>query len=260
MTWNWDPDTFATHWFSDANDLMPDPLRYRSRFATREGLDAHHAAVRASCDSDERGRINLLMHTISQCEMRVEIIGSTVRHYRGDGTTHKQYRIVGAYTAHYAALLFQTAMNDEFGDIRAELLRPESLPAAITAAIPPCTPGTARPETFHVDDIKPPPAAANGYFADDRRIAEHRRFRRLADRPADGGGHAILRLGNYHARSDRHRFIQWYDITGDGRYIEQRNSTHLDIRPVAPQNLTGVFTAWIDTAARRLREDQPQYR
>ncbi|MFD3706257.1 ESX secretion-associated protein EspG [Nocardia sp. NPDC058658] len=260
MTWNWEPDTFATHWFNEANDQMPAPLRYRSRFPTLEELDAHQAAVRASCGTDERQRIDLLMHTVSRCDMRVEIIGSTVRHHQGDGTTHKQYRIVGAHTNHYAAVLFQTAMNGEFGSIRADLLSPENLPAAIVAAIPPCTPGTASPETFHLDDVKPPTAQPASYFADDHRGTEHSRFRRVMDRPTDGGGHAVLRLGDYHARPERHRFIQWRDITGDGRYVEQRNSTHLDIRPATPGKLTAIFTSWIDSAVARLRQDERQYR
>jgi hypothetical protein len=260
MTWNWDPDTFATHWFTEANDQMPAPLRYRSRFPTLEELDAHRVAVRASCDSDERQRIGLLMHTVSRCDMRVEIIGSTVRHHQGDGTTHKQYRIVGAYTSHYAAVLFQTAMHGEFGDIRADLLRPASLPAAISAAIPQCVPGTAPPSTFHLDDVKPPTAPQSSYFADDSRGVEHRRFRRIADRPMDGGGHAVLRLGDYHARPNRHRFIQWFDIAGDGRYVEQRNSTHLDIRSTTPEKFTGIFASWIDSAVARLRQDEHQYR
>ncbi|MFC4123592.1 ESX secretion-associated protein EspG [Nocardia rhizosphaerae] len=252
MTWTWEPDTFAAHWFSHVDDRMPAPLRYRSRFPTRDELDGHRAAVRANGDRDERERIDLLMHTVARCELRVEIMGSTVRHHRGDGSTHKQYRIIGAYTGQYAALLFQTAIHGVFGDIRADLLRPEDLPGAMVATVPPCPPGTGRPETFHLDDITP----HHHSLEPDARHTEYARFRRLTDRPADGGGTAILRLGNYHARPLRHRVVQWYDITGDGRYVEQRNSTHLDIRPTTADKLTGIFTSWIDNATKTLRRTE----
>ncbi len=257
MTWTWDPDTFAAHWFDDANDQMPAPLRYRSRFPTLEGLDAHRAAVRAGADPDERDRINLLVHTVSRCELRIEVTGSTVRHYQGNGTTHKQYRIIGARTTQHAAVLFQTAIGDTFSDIRADLLRPEHLPAALAAAVPPCAPGTWRPETFHIDDVKPPVAQQNNHFATDDRNSPHARFHRLARRPADGAGHAVLRLGDYHAPPSRHRHAQWYDLTNDGRYLEQRNATHVDVRPATPQTLPALFTTWLDQATRSLHRTQP---
>lgn len=254
MTWTWDPDTFGTHWFGDANDRMPAPLRYLSRFPTLEESDAHRSGVRARCGVDERERIDLLVHTVSRCDLRIEIIGSTLRHYRGDGRTQKQYRVVGALTAHHAAVLFQTALHGEFGDIRADLLRPEHLPTALAAAVPPCDPGRQPPETFHVRDVEPRAVRSDSYPADDNHNSGRARFGRYADRPVDGGGHAVLRLGDYHARPDRYRFLQWRDVTDDGRYIEQRNSTHVEIRPTTPQILGGIFTTWIELATRRLRE------
>lgn len=249
MTWLWDPDTFGAHWFDARNDRMPAPLRYRSRFPTLEGLEAHRSAVRARCGAEERERIDLLVRTVSACEMRIEIIGSTVRYHRSDGRTQKQYRVVGAIGNRYAATLYQTAIHGEYGDIRAELLRPEQLPAALAHAIPPCEPGAQRPDTFHLGDLAP----TGGYLAQDDRNAPSARFHRLARRPADGGGHAILRLGDYHAPPSRHQFAQWYDITGDGRYIEQRNSTHLSVGPATPRALTDIFSAWLDRATYHLR-------
>ena len=252
MTWTWDLDTFGAHWFNAANDRMPDPLRYLSRFPTLEGLHAHRTSVRAALSTDECERIDLLMHTVSRCDLRIEIIGSTTRHYRGDGRSRKQYRLVGARTSRHAVVLFQTALHDEFSDIRADLLRAEDLPTALAAAIPPCDPGTARPETFHLGDTEPAQRAA--YLSDDSRNSGRARFQRYARSPVDGGGHAVLRLGNYHARPERHRFAQWRDITDDGRYLEQRNDTHIEIRPAASRLLGELFGAWVERAVRQVRE------
>ncbi|TLG11500.1 ESX secretion-associated protein EspG [Nocardia cyriacigeorgica] len=254
MAWTWEPDTFAAFWFDEGNDRMPPPLRYRSRFDTIGAYEAHCAAVRASYDQDERERIELLKHTLSKCDMRVEIFFGSKAHRGGDGRTRKDLRIVGARNYSYAAVLSQTAIGEQFGDIRAQLIRADQLPAALTASIPPCQPGRERPATFDLQDLKP--GSDTGYFGDDSRRRERERFERLALRPADGGGNAILRLGNFHAAHNRHRGLQWYDISGDGRYLEQRSRTHLDVRPANPQDFTSTFTRWIEDGVRVLREQE----
>lgn len=258
MSWIWDPDTFGVHWFNEGNDRMPAPLRYRSRFPTLEELEDHRIAVRARYSPDERRHIDLLVHTLAHCDMRIEIIGSTSKHQRGDGKTQEQYRVVGARNTHYAVVLRQTAIPDEYGNIWANLLPPEQLPTALTATIPACKPGTHRPDTFHINDLKPP--TSSGYLVDNTHNTPHERFNRLARRPTDGGGQAILRLGNHHARPTRHRAMQWYDITGDGRYTEQRTQTHLDIRPTTPQALTATFTAWINQTLHQLHDAATAHR
>ncbi|MFD4403333.1 ESX secretion-associated protein EspG [Nocardia sp. NPDC058499] len=251
MAWTWEPDTFAAHWFDEGNDRMPAPLRYRSRFPTVGGFEAHRAAVRAGADIDERERIGLLVHTLTQCDMRIEILFGSVKHRGGDGHTRKDLRVVGARTYAHAVVLSQTAVRGEDSDIRAQLLRADQLPAALAAALPPCEPGRDKPATFDLADVKP----AEGHFADTDPRSPRRKFAQLARRPADGGGRAILRLGNFHAPHNRYRALQWFDITGDGRYLEHRNRTHLEFRSATAQSFTAVFTGWIEQAERALREE-----
>lgn len=251
MAWTWDPDTFAAHWFDEGNDRMPTPLRYRSRFATIDEFEAHRAAVRAGGDTEEQERIRLLVHTLARCDMRIEILFGSVRYRGGDGRTRKDLRVVGARTYTHAVVLSQTALRGEDSDIRAQLLRADQLPAALAAAIPPCEPGRDKPATFDLADVKP--SGDTGYVAADSRNPR-RRFEQLTRRPADGGGQAILRLGDFHAAHNRHRALQWFDVTGDGRYVEQRNRTHLELRPASTRGFGAVFAGWIDQAERMLRE------
>ena len=252
MAWTWEPDTFAAHWFSEGNDRMPAPLRYRSRFPTLDGFDAHRDAVRAAHDAEERERIALLVHTLAHCDMRIEILCGSVKHRGGDGSTRKDLRLVGARTHAHAAVLSQTAVHGTDSDIRAQLVRADQLPAVLAAALPPCEPGRDKPVTFDLGDVKP--AAPTGYVPDTDPRNPRQQFSQLARRPADGGGHAILRLGNFHAAHNRHRALQWFDITSDGRYLEQRNRTHLELRPATAQGFTAVFAGWIEQAQRILRE------
>lgn len=253
MAWTWDPDTFAAHWFDEGNDRMPTPLRYRSRFATMDQYEAHRAAVRAGGDIDEQERIRLLVHTLRNCDMRIEILFGSVKHRGGDGQTRKDLRMVGARTYAHAVVLSQTALRGEDSDIRAQLLRADQLPAALAAGIPPCEPGRDKPVTFDLADVQA--AKEAGYSAQYDTRSPRGRFAQLARRQVDGGGQAILRLGNFHAAHNRHRALQWGDFTGDGRYVEQRNRTHLELRPATTQGLSAIFAGWIDRAERTLREE-----
>ncbi|MGW0178653.1 ESX secretion-associated protein EspG [Nocardia sp. NPDC003345] len=250
MAWTWEPDTFAAHWFDEGNDRMPAPLRYRSRFPTIDEFEAHRAVVRAGGDIDEQERIRLLVHTLAHCDMRIEVIFRSVVYRGGDGHTRKDLRLVGARTHTHAVVLGQTAVGDRDSDIRAQLLRADQLPAALAAAIPPCEPGRDKPATFDLADVKPSQHTARSVDSGSPRG----RFEQLARRPADGGGHAILRLGDLHAAPSRFRAMQWFDITGDGRYVEQRTRTHLELRPASPRGFGAGFAAWIDQAERTLRE------
>ncbi|MFI5718033.1 ESX secretion-associated protein EspG [Nocardia sp. NPDC051750] len=259
MTWTWDPDTFAAHWFDPGRDRMPSPLRYRSRFPTVGGLEAHGAAVRAGLDIDERERIALLVHTLEHCDMRIEIRFGSVKHRGGDGRTSKDLRLVGARTHSHAVVLSQTAVHDTDSDIRAQLLRADQLPTAVAAGIPPCEPGRDKSATFDLSDIGP--AEESGYVAHTDPRSPRRRFQELVARPRDGAGRAVLRLGNFLAPHRRHRALQWFDFTGDGRYVEQRNRTHLEFRPATASGFASIFAGWIDHATRTLQdiEDDARY-
>ncbi|MBF6436875.1 ESX secretion-associated protein EspG [Nocardia cyriacigeorgica] len=245
--WRWDPDDFAALWYSDAHDRFPRPLRYVSRFRFLGEVAAHREKVRTGYDGDELERIQLAFHTLAESDFRIEILGGTTKTKRG---REGEYRVVGASTTYQAATLSQTAIDGVDGPITCRLFRPEQLPNRLTAALPACAPGTHPAATFHLADLEQ---------RSEQRSFAHRtpreEYQRLALRPADGGGNAGLLVGPLHARPDPWYAFQWFDLTGDGRYLEQRNREQLNVRPAAPQMFTEMFTNWIVRARKRLRED-----
>lgn len=62
-------------------------------------------------------------------------------------------------------------------------------------------------------------------------------------------------MGRYDAVTEPSRMLQWYDITGDGRYTEQRG-THITVRPATPAEFTRHFGTWLEHARRRLEEER----
>ncbi|MGA6206551.1 ESX secretion-associated protein EspG [Nocardia testacea] len=250
--WTWEPDDFAALWYSDAYDRFPSPLRYTSRFAFNDEARAHRLAVRERYTPEERAAIQVALDTLGTSKMHIAIFGGTVAHKRSTGRGDmRNYRIVGARTESHAVTMSQAGNAEDFGSIQVRLLRPEQLAARLVAALPGCAPGTAGPETFHPDDVDSRPEQ----FENPQRTRARDRYRRLVRREADGGGCAVLRMGRFDANADPLRSLEWHDITGDGRYTEQRG-THITVRPATPAEFTRHFGGWLDLAWRRLAEER----
>ncbi|WP_405165576.1 ESX secretion-associated protein EspG [Nocardia sp. NBC_01499] len=252
--WTWDPDDFAALWYSDANDRFPNPLHYQSSFVLRDEFAAHAVAVRNRYSRDEMERIQLAVHTLTTSDMRIEILGGTMKHKGRDGRV-RMYRIVGARNPYHAVTLTQTATVDLDGPIRLRMCRPADLPGHIAKSIPAREPGREKPATFHVGDLQP---RRTGHFEETSRGNPREQYQRLLQRPADGGGSAGLLTGPINTVSQPWNVLQWHDITDDGRYLERRSGDQISVRPVTAQELSAHFTAWIDRALQRLRADEDE--
>ncbi|MGW6333588.1 ESX secretion-associated protein EspG [Nocardia rhamnosiphila] len=128
----------------------------------------------------------------------------------------------------------------------------EQLPKRLAGLVPSCDPGREPAGTFHIDDLAPGRDQQRSL-----RIGPGEQYRRLVQRPADGGGMAALRVGSILDRPEPWYRTQWYDLTADGRYLEKRTREHVTVRPAGAADLTAGFADWIDRALRRLREDEP---
>lgn len=251
--WIWELDDFAALWYSDAYDRFPTPLRYTSRFAFNDEARAHRLAIRDRYSREERAGIQVALDTLGSSEMRIEILGKTSAHKRSTGRDDfRTYRIVGARTDAYAVTLSQAGTDTEHGSIQVRLFRPENLSAGLVSALPVCAPGTAEPTTFHPDDLE---SRRDTHFEDRRRTRAREQYRKLVGRENDGGGCAVLLMGRFDAATEPLRVLQWYDITGDGRYTEQRGN-HVTVRPATSAELTRQFGSWLDNAWRRLEEER----
>ncbi|MEV3963480.1 ESX secretion-associated protein EspG [Nocardia sp. NPDC050193] len=251
--WVWEPDDFAALWYSDAYDRFPTPLRYTSRFAFNDEARAHRLEVRDRYSREERAGIQVALDTLGTSEMRIEILGATTAHKHSTGRDDmREYRIVGARTEAYAVTVSQAGTESDHGSIHVRLFRPENLATRLVSGLAPCAPGTAEAATFHPEDLEP---NRDSHFGDPRRTRAREQYRKLVGRENDGGGCAILLMGRFDAVTEPTRVLQWYDITGDGRYLEQRGN-HVTVRPATVTEFTRHFSTWLDNAWRRLEEER----
>ncbi|MEU4315595.1 ESX secretion-associated protein EspG [Nocardia sp. NPDC024068] len=252
--WTWEPDDFAALWYSDAYDRFPSPLRYTSRFAFNDEARAHRIAVRERYSPEERAVIQVALDTLGTSGLQIAIFGGTAAHKRSTGRGDiRNYRVVGARTENHAVTMSQAGSAADFGSIQVRLFRPEQLAARLVAALPGCAPGAAEPATFHPADIE----SRKEQFEDPQRARARDRYRKLLRREADGGGCAVLRIGRFDAETEPVRGLEWHDITGDGRYTEQRG-THVTVRPATPAEFTRHFSSWLDLAWQRWEEQRAE--
>lgn len=249
--WSWEPDDFAALWLGEARDRLPSPLSYTSRFPTQDEVRFHRQQVHGRYDTDERNLIELAFQTLTDAELRIEILGQSTTLGRGKP---KDYRIIGARTRFNAMMLTQTAdpgVEDSIdGAVRCRLFRTEQLAQRLATIVPSFPPGQEKPDTFHLADIRRPAEGLN-------RNTPRDRYDRISQRPVDGGGGAALFTGSIFHTLDPWYATQWVDIARDGRYLQLRTREHLTVRPASPRELTTTFETWIERALQRLREDEP---
>ncbi|WP_433758777.1 ESX secretion-associated protein EspG [Nocardia sp. CA-135398] len=187
--------------------------------------------VRERYGRDEE--IQLALHTLTTCAVRIEILGGTTRY---EGSSVQVYRVVGASTGDHAMSLAQTTFGDADGPIRCRLFPTDHLPAQLVESLPPCKPGTQPQATEDLSDRPDSDTSLD-------------RYRRLLHRPADGGGSALLYTGPVGKPDKPLAAIQWHDITNCGRYTELHDQYRTAL-PTTATDLVAHFTTWIARATR----------
>ncbi|MFD4431527.1 ESX secretion-associated protein EspG [Nocardia sp. NPDC058497] len=255
-SWTFDPETFAAHWYSDANDRFPRPLKYLSRYRTEDEFSQFRSRVRAEVQPSDREEIDLAMFTLATAPIRIEVLGCTVRHRAStDADDSKEYRIIGARDHHRAVLAFQGGRSDEYGDFRLRLFAPDGLPAQLDSAIPACGPGKQSPATFDPRDLEP---RDDAYFDDAARDSPREKYQRMLGTRGDGYGIARLYVGIGQSPADHAGVLRWFDVTNDGRYTETRGQ-HVSVRAATRDDLTTRFAAWVDRADRQLNQQPTRW-
>ncbi|WP_239004064.1 ESX secretion-associated protein EspG [Nocardia panacis] len=239
----------SRRWYSDAYDRLPNPLHYTSRFAFRDEFQAHRRTVLGRYSPRELEEIRAALDTLGRAQARIEIIGGTCKHRNSKGPGDiRLYRMVGGRTPHGGVVMTQYGSDGEYGAIRVRTCGAEAVPSRLAAGIPACPPGSAKPMTFHPEELKP---RQDTYLQDVARNTPREHYRRLLRRPTDGSGTAVLLPGSVHTRTQPWQTLQWHDISEDGRYTEVR-AEHVTVRPTTVPELSAQFAAWFDRALQRI--------
>ncbi|WP_169593571.1 ESX secretion-associated protein EspG [Antrihabitans stalactiti] len=216
-TWTLPAEDFAALWFGPANDRMPFPFRFLSRFALADEYEAHRTKTRDTFSADRFEDLHHALHIIAEPRARIEVYGR-----RGE---REELRILGCIDGRPGVV----ASQRRGGDITLQLVSAEKVAGLVVDRLPEAGPGSKRVQRF-----------ATSALADDAPfvmrtdgVSEKARYAKIVNAPRASEGTLSVYAGPRHGDQRVTGTVRWYDLVGDGRYLETRTRDTIEVKPAA---------------------------
>ncbi|GAA5064849.1 ESX secretion-associated protein EspG [Nocardia callitridis] len=231
MKWEFTPDEFIYIWGKIGSDRYPAPLsllasvRWRGEWeAIERNIDERIPVLR---DPD----LLPVLRTAANPEAALVLVGERKR----------PLRVYGAVTGNIGVTLVQRPGPDPaFGaNVVIEVGSP-ALVAKICAAVAgQCQAGRTQ-EMVETYARLQQPSEFQTRNHDRSRLAD--RMRQLLAAPRTGHGHLEILHGRHEPRPASGRYLSWFDVEDDGRYLYQRRYDDFHLSPCAPDGLRQAIT------------------
>ncbi|MFC6012501.1 hypothetical protein [Nocardia lasii] len=218
MSWEFTVDEFAHLWHAETrSDRCPFPMIMRSTAQWEYEHERLTAAARRKwppgADSD---------------------LGAALRHAADPAsaftlltTAGQPIRAYGARTGDHAVLLRQLSSGaDHSGNVIVYAGASDIVAKGFASFLGKVPAGRQGPLVEDVDRL-------TRHFDSWQRPADStaERMRQLARAPRVGAGHIEARVGLHTSRPHPARYVRWFDVTSDGRYLSYRKHNDLHIEP-----------------------------
>ncbi|MBF6327878.1 ESX secretion-associated protein EspG [Nocardia transvalensis] len=247
-SWSFEAEEFAALWYGPANDRMLYPLDYLSRFSHINERDRFWARVRH--EYSEHGRLGWDEADLLRRAFAVLTDPEVWAEMHGVCEKAGPIRVAAARHDRHAALAVQFTLRPR---IEVSIIGADKLPATLTKLLPKRPPGTHRAEKFEAADLSPQHQPAIGHSGE---TGPRERYQQLVRRPSTGAGVVTVFRGPRVRGTRPPRkvgSVRWYDIDGDGRYLETGSRT-LTVRPADPNALQAALCRLLDHALTEYRE------
>jgi hypothetical protein len=230
--WELSLDDFAALRYGNANDELPEPICFTSRFADLDEAGMHRRAVLAKYGTEEYAGLRTAMDLLSLPPVRLTALAAS------DGTTTRI-----AAGRHSTAAVF-AVQHTETVSIRLHRTTADGLTAELVAALPSCVAGKRSYFTATHREIA---GETGSYLESATRLSPAQEYRQYYG-PAKRVGSGIISVQGSELGAQRgYGSIEWFDIAGDGRYLETRDNYHVTVTPAEPRHL-------IEALAKPLRD------
>ncbi|WP_280336668.1 ESX secretion-associated protein EspG [Nocardia wallacei] len=247
-SWSFDEEEFAALWFGPANDRMLYPLDYLSRFGHVNERDRFWSRVRQ--EYSERGRLSWNEADLLRRAFTVLTDPEVWAEIHGVSDQAGPIRVAAARHDRHAALAMQFTRRSR---IELSITAADRLPERLTMLLPEQPPGTRPAQAFVAADLYPERQPILRYTGESTPL---QRYRELIRRPATGAGVVTVFRGPRRQGLRPPRkvgTVRWYDIEGDGRYMETGSRT-ITVRPADTPTIRGAVTRLLDHALLEFRD------
>lgn len=216
MKWRFTPDEFIYVCSEFGADRFPPPLRLLSSVRYRSEWETIEASCRARIPV--RDDIDLLpvLRTIFEPEIMVEVVGRRESPIRAFGAVVTDIGV---------AVVQHPGATDEYGGDVSIQVGSVNIVTRMVAAVAGSTPaGTTTRMVERLDRLQGRGREDSWSTAPTR---ESTRMRDLLAAPRTGSGHVKIT----HTSRAASRYVSWFDVRNDGRYLYTRHGEEIHIDP-----------------------------
>ncbi|KZM69656.1 hypothetical protein AWN90_07730 [Nocardia terpenica] len=212
-------------------DRIPAPLVVRPEVESLADWEAIESGLRQRLPVLDDPDLLPVLRTATDPDISLVLVGAR----------KKPLRAYGAVTANIGVTMVQRPGPDpdSGGNIVVEVGSPALVPKVFAAVAGDQPAGRIKNmvETWErVENIHP----VNGFVDDQTTVAE--KMRRLLAAPRIGYGHIEVHLDRHSPRPLPRRYVSWFDVDGDGRYLYTRRYGDLHIEPCANDRFRQTIT------------------
>ncbi|WP_278261053.1 ESX secretion-associated protein EspG [Nocardia sp. AG03] len=218
MRWEFTGDEFLYAWGESGSDRIPAPLTVTPSVRWRHEWDALVADLRERLPAARDPDLSAVLRLAAAPDMAITVIGT-----RED----KPLRLYCASTQQSAVALAQPPAEDCTVVVRTGI--PTSVPAWIARFAGDRRAGAAPPLTESVHALTTP---AQAVALDYGELSTADRVHDLLSAPRSGYGHVeVVRGRPGSSDGPARRFLSWFDVVDDGRYVYRYRHGDLMIEP-----------------------------
>ena len=234
LTWTLPAEDFAALWFGPANDRMPFPLRFRSRFPLADEYEAHRNKTRDAFAADKFEDLHHALRVLAEPCARIEVYGRR-------GPQNEELRILGCVDGRPGVV---AAQKQSGGNITLQLVGAEKVAGLVLDLLPDAGPGRKRAQRFAksaLSDDAPFVMRTDG-------LSEKAQYAKLVGGPRGSEGTLSVYVGPRHGDQRLTAVVRWFDIVGDGRYTETRTRDTIEVKPATRNDVLARLHAALERA------------
>ncbi|WP_433625748.1 ESX secretion-associated protein EspG [Nocardia sp. CA-120079] len=231
MRWEFTPDEFIYVWGQLGADRIPAPLSLTASVRWRDEWEAIDRNLRERLQVIEDPDLLPVLRTAADPDISLMLVGSR----------NRKLRAFGAVTTNIGVTIVQRAgAGPDFGgnvviEVGSAALVPKVFAAVAGEHPPGQTAGMV--ETFErLQDTRTP----IGLIPDEPVVAD--RMRSLLAAPRSGHGHIEVQCDRHASNPPSPRYLSWFDVDGDGRYIYLRRHRDFHIDPCSTEGFRSAVS------------------
>ncbi|MEV0028982.1 ESX secretion-associated protein EspG [Nocardia sp. NPDC050793] len=235
MRWEFTPDEFIYLWTAIGSDRYPAPLSLLASACWRHEWEATERDLRERLPVLDDPDLFPVLRTAANPDTSAVLVGNRKR----------PLRAYGAVIADIGVTIVQRAGTDHRhgGAVIVQVGSALLVPKVLTAVAGDCPPGRAASMVETYERLRYPPSS-HEWGSEEATTAQ--RMRQILAASRTGNGHIEIQTERRTEKPPPPRYLSWFDVHNDGRYVYMRRYNDFHIDPCSSDGLRHGLTRLMD--------------